>query len=161
DPKSPLATEGAGLTDPSLPSYVGALPPEGVESWDWDRTWRMPVDAKVLTVSKDAKDGGQYRTIGEALAAAKPWATIRVLDDAVYAEALVLRDRVKGEGITLESQRGATLAFPAPARIGLTILGVPHVRVRGFRIRASRPNTICVVVSGRSEGTVLEGLRLS
>src|SRR5262249_33762001 len=37
---SPLATGGAGQTDPWLPSYVGALPPEGVEPWDWDRTWK-------------------------------------------------------------------------------------------------------------------------
>jgi hypothetical protein len=33
---SPLATGGAGG---DLPSYVGAVPPEGVEPWDWDKTW--------------------------------------------------------------------------------------------------------------------------
>ena len=38
---SPLATAGAGNEDPSLPRYVGALPPEGAEPWDWDRAWRM------------------------------------------------------------------------------------------------------------------------
>jgi len=37
---SPLARDGAGVMDPSLPAYVGALPPEGVAPWDWDRTWR-------------------------------------------------------------------------------------------------------------------------
>src|SRR5262249_371135 len=37
---SPVATKGAGKDDPSLPRYIGALPPEGVEPWDWDRTWR-------------------------------------------------------------------------------------------------------------------------
>ncbi len=26
--------------DPSLPAYVGAVPPEGVEPWDWDKTWK-------------------------------------------------------------------------------------------------------------------------
>jgi hypothetical protein len=36
---SPLARGGAGVTDPSLPAYVGAVPPEGVEPWDWDKTW--------------------------------------------------------------------------------------------------------------------------
>ena len=36
---SPPAEGGAGRTDPWLPSYVGALPPAGVEPWDWDRTW--------------------------------------------------------------------------------------------------------------------------
>lgn len=40
DPKSRLATDGAGNEDPSLPRYVGALPPEGARPWDWDRTWR-------------------------------------------------------------------------------------------------------------------------
>jgi hypothetical protein len=37
--KSKLATGGAGNADPSLPLYVGALPPEGGQAWDWDRTW--------------------------------------------------------------------------------------------------------------------------
>jgi hypothetical protein len=53
DPKSPtflrpdkgsqLAAEGGGKDDPTLPPYVGALPPEGVEPWDWERTWRARV----------------------------------------------------------------------------------------------------------------------
>jgi hypothetical protein len=34
---SPLTTKGAGG---DLPSYVGAVPPEGVEPWDWERTWK-------------------------------------------------------------------------------------------------------------------------
>ncbi len=33
---SPLATAGAGG---DLPGYVGAVPPEGLEPWDWERTW--------------------------------------------------------------------------------------------------------------------------
>jgi hypothetical protein len=37
---SPLATGGAGVSDPSLPAYVGAVPPEGVEPWDWEKTWK-------------------------------------------------------------------------------------------------------------------------
>jgi hypothetical protein len=37
---SPLATGGAGVTDSALPAYVGAEPPEGVERWDWDKTWK-------------------------------------------------------------------------------------------------------------------------
>jgi hypothetical protein len=32
-----LATKGVGG---DLPSYVGAVPPEGVEPWDWERTWK-------------------------------------------------------------------------------------------------------------------------
>jgi hypothetical protein len=45
---SPLASGGAGgrkaaASDPPLPAYVGAVPPEGVEPWDWDKTWRALV----------------------------------------------------------------------------------------------------------------------
>jgi hypothetical protein len=39
-PDSFLAKEGPGTEDPSLPRYVGAVPPKGVEPWNWDRTWR-------------------------------------------------------------------------------------------------------------------------
>src|SRR5262249_1983612 len=34
---SALASSGAGKDDPSLPEYVGAVPPIGVEPWDWER----------------------------------------------------------------------------------------------------------------------------
>jgi hypothetical protein len=37
---SPLASEGAGG---DLPTYVGAVPPEGVEPWDWQKTWNARV----------------------------------------------------------------------------------------------------------------------
>ena len=37
---SPLATEGAGKEDLTLPAYVGAIPPEDVEAWDWNKTWK-------------------------------------------------------------------------------------------------------------------------
>ena len=39
---SPLAEAGAGLSDKALPlpSYVGAVPPVGVEEWDWSKTWK-------------------------------------------------------------------------------------------------------------------------
>src|SRR5262249_6390990 len=45
---SPLATQGAGMKDGSLPNYIGALPPEGIAAWDWDRTWhaRAPRSAE-------------------------------------------------------------------------------------------------------------------
>src|SRR5262249_29776774 len=82
---SPLATAGAGREDPSLPAYVGAVPPEGVAPWDWQRTWQVPPPGVLLTVSKKPEDGGTYRTINEALTKVKPWATIRILDDATYA----------------------------------------------------------------------------
>src|SRR5262249_1361255 len=40
------ANQGAGHTDPSLPTYVGAVPPPGVEPWDWERTWRARTSKK-------------------------------------------------------------------------------------------------------------------
>jgi serine/threonine protein kinase len=46
---SPLATGGAGG---DLPAYVGAVPPEGVALWDWDRTWKAQKVAQ-----KDGKTG--------------------------------------------------------------------------------------------------------
>jgi serine/threonine protein kinase len=36
---SPLASQGAGRADPALPAYIGAVPPEGAEPWDWTRSW--------------------------------------------------------------------------------------------------------------------------
>jgi hypothetical protein len=35
---APLGKGGAGGAD--LPAYVGALPPEGVAAWDWERIWK-------------------------------------------------------------------------------------------------------------------------
>ena len=42
---SELGRTGAGLDDPTLPlpAYVGALPPTGVEAWDWSKTWNALV----------------------------------------------------------------------------------------------------------------------
>jgi serine/threonine protein kinase len=160
---SPLATEGAGKTDPSLPSYVGAVPPEGVQPWDWSRTWRMPKGAQLLTVSKALKDGGTYRTLGAALDDAKPWATIRVLDDATYKEVLVLDDPERHEGILLEAPRRATLWLPERERQVLAIRGVLHVRVKGFRFReaAALAGTAFVTVTDHAAGVVLEELDLA
>jgi nitrous oxidase accessory protein NosD len=158
---SPLATEGAGKTDPSLPSYVGAVPPEGVEAWDWDRTWLAPPPGKLLTVSQQPEGGGTHRSLTEALAQAKPWATIRVLDDATYRERLVLDDPGRHEGVVLEAPKGAVIELGPQSPVAGEIRGVPHVRLRGFRFEAPRPLPVSsfVRVTGRSPGVVLEGLR--
>ena len=114
-------------------------------------------DPNVLTVSKDAKDGGQYRTINEALDKVKAGQTVRVLDDATYSEAIALQRRDRFEGVTLEAPRRATLHFPAPAKVGI-VVGVPHVTVRGFRIQTNRPGTFCMAVLGPCPGARLEEL---
>ena len=36
---SPFLKEGSWKGDPSLPKYVGAVRPSGVEPWDWNKTW--------------------------------------------------------------------------------------------------------------------------
>jgi nitrous oxidase accessory protein NosD len=158
---SPLATEGAGNEDPSLPRYVGALPPEGAEPWDWDRAWRMPKDAQLLTVSNVAGGDGKYRTISDALKDARPWATVRVLDNAEYGETLLL-DRKEQEGICVDALRGATLS-PGPNEPALTIASVPNVQVRGLGVRGhakGRRGMPLILVRGAASGVVLEGLRL-
>jgi hypothetical protein len=45
-----LATAGVGG---DLPTYVGAVPPDGVERWDWDKTWI----ARTSNSSKEKKTG--------------------------------------------------------------------------------------------------------
>src|SRR5262249_51620617 len=157
-----LATKGAGETDPSLPSYVGAQPPKGIESWDWDRTWkaRTPGHHQLLTVSKKEQDGGKYRTINDALKDAKPWATIRVLDDAIYPGRIILDDPEKHHGLCLEAPRHATIEMGPDDERALRLGGVADVRVAGFRFRTNkvpRASTL-VSVSGRVPGVVLEGL---
>jgi hypothetical protein len=160
DAKSSLASKGAGVVDPSLPRYVGALPPKGQPAWDWDRTWLAPPPGKLLTVSKDPKDKAAFNSIGAALAEAKPWATIRVLDAAVYPEALTLDRPAEQTGLMLEAVRGATLQMPLKAPAALRIEDVPHVRVRGFRFREAGwrfdAGASFVLVKGRSAGFVLE-----
>ncbi len=157
---SPLGTEGAGKADPSLPSYVGAVPPEGVERWDWQRTWLAPPPGKLLTVSQRPEDGGQYRTINDALANAEPWATVRVLDDATYREDILLDDPGRHKGLALESPRGATLEMTARSVNALEIRGVPDVRVTGLRLSdPDLPNgRNCVRVTGRVPGVTLQAL---
>jgi serine/threonine protein kinase len=160
---SPAATGGAGKDDPSLPSYIGAVPPEGVQRWDWNRTWRMPRDAQLLTVSKDAKDGGKYRSIGEALKDAKPWATIRVLDSEEYSEAILLDHAENHRGIVLEAPKRATLILTPQALRAVVIKDVPWVGVKGFRFRSAverSSGTYFLALSNDCTGTVLERLEL-
>jgi serine/threonine protein kinase len=163
--KSPLASAGAGKEDPSLPPYVGALPPEGVDPWDWDRSRKMPKDAPLLTVSKESSGGGKYRSITEALKDTRPWATIRVLDSGTYEEAIVLNDRKKHEGLTLEAVKGATLYMAHSMRRLIAIEDVSDVRVTGFKL--TEKNTVddkvraFVVVSGKVPGVAFTRLELT
>src|SRR5262249_36206877 len=146
-----------------LPSYVGALPPDGVEPWDWERTWRMPAGAKLLTVSQRPEKNGNYRTIGAALKDAIPWATLRIVDAATYEEAITLDDPKRFEGVSIEAVAGATLRLPPGASQGIALKDVPHVRVAGLHFRAgpARPGRAFLNVSGAAAGLTLTGLDLA
>ena len=148
-----LAKEGAGG---DLPRYVGAVPPTGVEPWNRQWTWDAVVE-KRLTVSKDLETGGRFRTIGAALEKVKPGQTIRVLDDAVYPEALKILRPATQSGIVLEAVNGATIAFPK-GNLGISISNVPRLTIRGFRLRHEGEISFLIAASGRSHGLRLERL---
>ena len=39
-PNAPFTQAGAWKIDPALPPFVGAVPPTGVDAWDWETTWQ-------------------------------------------------------------------------------------------------------------------------
>src|SRR5262249_55599377 len=148
---------------PSLPMYIGALPPPGQPDWDWTRTWQAWPPGRMLTVSKDAKDKGKYRTINAALKDAKPWDTIRVLDQETYSERLVLDDPQRHEGIMLEAPNRATIGLVPKFPQALSIKNVPHARVRGFRFRGEnegRSYVQFISLTGDVSGVVIDDLDL-
>jgi len=121
-----------------------------------------PAKPEVLTIENGltvAKNGtGQYSTIGAALEKVNPGQTIRVLDDAVYNEAVRIDNRTRMKGLTLESPRGATILTQTGQTIGLLVLNVPGVTVRGFRLRANFGSAFLCVVYGKSPGATIDGL---
>jgi serine/threonine protein kinase len=124
-----------------------------------------PALPKVVTIPNGftiAKDGtGQFTTINEALRAARPGMTIRVLDDATYSESFNIDDPARHEGVTLEATKHAVIQLPTASEV-LAIRDVPRFRLKGFRIREREPRTASlqglILVSGHTPGVVLEGL---
>lgn len=153
---SPLGTAGKGG---DFPAYVGALPPEGVEPWNWQWTWDAQM-RKLITVSKNKDDAARFRTLNDALKAAGKGMTIRVLDDAEYPESLLISRATLHEGLMLESPRKAIIA-PKKGTIAIGIFNVPRVSVRGFRLRAESEGISLIAVMGRSPSAVLEDLEMS
>jgi hypothetical protein len=156
---SPLASAGAGKEDTSLPTYVGAVPPEGGKPWDWQTTWDARHPKMLLTVSKDPKDGGEFRTINDALTkVTRPRMTIRVLDDASYAESLVLDNPARHEGLWLDAPKHARIEPPADAGRAVSIRNVSAVRIRGFRLPRGAGPYVFVHLTGHCPGVQLEQL---
>jgi hypothetical protein len=156
---SPLAKGGAGVNDISLPAYVGAVPPEGVQPWDWQKTWDIQC-RRLLTVSKDPAAGGHFRTITEALDTVQEGMTIRVLDDAVYEEFLVIT--AQHRGVVLEATGKATIRKLPDKNQMVWIRAVPGFTLRGFRIESvPRRGHGQVHLSGPCPGVDLDRLEMT
>jgi hypothetical protein len=156
-----------GLLIPAWSSFFGRgaqAPPNDslVQSTEPDTKPPEPVQPEVKTIENGltvAKNGtGQYTMIGEALKNVKSGQTIRVLDDAVYTEAVRIDNKARMQGIALESPQGATIMMPTGPTIGLLIFHVPGVTVRGFRLRTNLGTAFLCVVYGKSPGATLDGL---
>jgi hypothetical protein len=115
-----------------------------------------PDDPNVLTVAQTRK--ARYRSIQAALDAVKPGQTIRVLDDAIYQEALTLKDP-QHTGISLEGPQQATLQYAPSNRAALALETVSGVRVEGFHFSDGKPGQDdeghLIRVSGRCPGVRL------
>ena len=66
---------------------------------------------RTITVSRS--QDGHHRTIKAAMDEATPGSTIRILDDAMYNEAVVIAAPGRLEGVTIESRARATLKPPS------------------------------------------------
>jgi serine/threonine protein kinase len=115
-------------------------------------------DPRVLTVSQKPEGGGRFRTVQEAVDRAEPGMTIRVLDDAVYAEYIRIDRPLRQRGITLEASHQATLCKVHGARETVAIINVPEVTVRGFHFESSDERTTQIFIGGKSPGVLIDQL---
>jgi predicted Ser/Thr protein kinase/nitrous oxidase accessory protein NosD len=118
-------------------------------------------DGAILIVA--AEGSGEFRTIGEALAAVKPGATIRVRP-GVYREELQITRTSSQAGIQLVGERGAVIDPLAesvgPSAAAIRVANVPRVLLRGLRIISRRAGSAAVVVAGRCPGVRLQELEV-
>jgi serine/threonine protein kinase len=129
---------------PSTSSARDGAPAKPLPPWA-----NTPDEPGVLTVAADGL--AKHRTIREALDAARPGDTIRVVDDATYREAIVIDDPERLAGLTLDAPRGATFGVSQENPRPLVLLGVPGVTVRGFRFRSvGSPNKLMGFIGLRS-----------
>ena len=116
------------------------------------------VHRNVLTVSKKAEDGGQFRTIQAALDKVEPGMTIRVLDDADYEEYLLINRPEEHRGVVLEATGKPTIRKVSDKYYMVLIRGVPGFILRGFRFESGKERHAQVVISGLCSGVILDRL---
>jgi eukaryotic-like serine/threonine-protein kinase len=112
----------------------------------------------ILTVGRETTT--DFRTIGEAIAAAGPGATIRIVDGEAYPEELWVGDAARHRDLTIESPRRATLEPPPGSPSGIRVEDTPGVTIRGLAVRAG-PKQHGVQVSGQVDGLRLEDLSVA
>jgi serine/threonine protein kinase len=126
-------------------------------------TPRAAEDPRVLTVSKKAEDGGRFRTITNALEEVEPGMTIRILDDAVYEERLLINRREQQRGVVLESTGKATIRprLDRDNSMAVRIRGVPGFTLRRLRFESSAGSFGQVGIYGFCPGVVLDQLTMT
>jgi hypothetical protein len=153
----------------ALLGLVGAVAGLGIVAVLW---WPRPPwgpdkptvkdDPGVLTVSQKAEDGGQFRTISEALDKVEPGMTIRVLDDAVYDEHLLIHRPTRQHGVVLEAINKATIRRVGGNGQVVWIRDVPGVTLRGFRLESTPGPPHALINLTRSwPGVILDQLELA
>jgi tRNA A-37 threonylcarbamoyl transferase component Bud32 len=122
-----------------------------------------PDGRRVLTVSKDPASGGQFRTIAKALDQVEPGMTVRVLDDAVYEEHLVVNHPEHHRGVVLEAVAKAVIRRAPGVLESVWIRGVPDFTLRGFRFEyVPDKNRHChVFLTGLCSGVILDQLDIT
>jgi serine/threonine protein kinase len=118
---------------------------------------RKPERLLDLTVAKTGD--AQFRSLNEALERAAPGAVVRVLDDAVYDEAVSLSNPDRWKGVTLEALKGATWKSSTALSLA-TIAGTSGITLRGFRMEPADQQHAVIVV-GSCSGLVLEQLEMN
>jgi serine/threonine protein kinase len=122
---------------------------------------RPPAPPGVLTVSQKPADGGRFRTITEALDEVKPGMTIRVLDEEVYEEYLLIDSPEQHRGVVLEAASKATIRKLPGKTECVWIRGVPDFTLRGFHFESGTEPHAQVYISGLCPGLVLDRLEMT
>ncbi len=112
----------------------------------------------LITVAQSEQ--ADFDSLADALAAAGPGATIRILDRGNYRGPLVLEDNRRYGGLTLESPQGAQLAAPGSSRPVLSVRATQGVTLRGLRI-AANSRQFGFYLTGACDGLLVENCEFS